>query len=198
MIIINTNEGKIETIKSRWTCFFLQNIYDLKSSMCAITACKQGVCQMYDLIQLKCSNGYQTCWSKGPGLASSLWWPRLNSCDCALISTTGSNTDITVESFQALQFFQHPRGGSRGNGGWLSGPFIQPVPETGSSLHLCTSKVLSVCSGYQTNGQQCQRLEKKLVRLDKNFILLFRYVENSSSVPSDEEKQPQVLELGES
>lgn len=62
-------------------------------------------------------------------------------------------------------------------------------------------------SAYHANGQQHQPLEKnKLVRLDNNFILLFinnfillfRYVENSSSVPSDEEKQPQVLELGES
>lgn len=158
MIIINTNEEKLKPSKADERGFFLQNKYDLKSSMCAVSACKQGVCQMYDLIQLKCSNRYQMCWSKGPGLASSLWL-RLNSCDCISISTTGSNTDITVESLQALQFFQHHRGGSRGDGGWLSGPFIQPVPETGSSLHLCTSKVFSVCSGYLTNGQQCQPLE---------------------------------------
>lgn len=43
----------------------------------------------------------------------------------------------------------------------------------------------------------CQNLESlRTSWLD--FILLFRYVENSSSAPSDEEKQPQVLELGES
>lgn len=54
-----------------------------------------------------------------------------------------------------------------------------------------------VHAGCQDNRHRRQQLEKKLVRLDSNFILLFRYVESSSSVPSDEEKQPQVPELGE-
>lgn len=171
MIIINTNEEKLKPSKADEHVFFAKYIWPKKLHVCY--KCK---CQMYDLIQLKYSNRYQTCWSKGPGLASSLWWLRLNSCDCVSISTTGSNTDITVESLQALQFFQHHRGGSRGNGGWLSGPFIQPVPETGSSLHLCTSKVLSVCSAYQTNGQQCQQLESLRRRSWLDWIrTLFSY-----------------------
>lgn len=65
----------------------------------------------------------------------------VNSC----ILTAGSNTDATGEPLQALQFCQQQhRGRTRGDGGRLSDPFIQPVLETGCSLHLCTSKVLSV------------------------------------------------------
>lgn len=50
----------------------------------------------------------------------------------------------------------------------------------GSQAHHCESSILRSCSG------------------SKITALLPRYVENSSSPPSVEDKQPQVLELGES